>query len=80
MYGDDMDQTQIEKYKELGLNVSYYRRKRGLTQEQLAELLNIERNHVSNVELAKAGVSLDVIFRIADVLEVPVHRLFEFRD
>ena len=80
MYGDDMDQTQIEKYKGLGLNVSYYRRKRGLTQGQLAELLNIERNHVSNVELAKPGVSLDVIFRIADVLEVPVHRLFEFRD
>ncbi len=75
-----MDQTQIEKYKALGANVFYYRRKRELTQEQLAELLGIERNHVSNVELAKAGVSLDVIFRMADVLEVPVHKLFEFRD
>jgi transcriptional regulator with XRE-family HTH domain len=75
-----MDLTQIEKYKALGLNVSYYRRKRELTQEQLAELLSIERNHVSNVELARAGVSLDVIFHMADVLEVPVHKLFEFRD
>ena len=51
-----MDLTQIEKYKALGLNVSYYRRKRELTQEQLAELLSIERNHVSNVELARAGM------------------------
>ena len=75
-----MDLTQIEKYKALGLNVSYYRRKRELTQEQLAELLSIERNHVSNVELARAGVSLEVIFPMADVLEVPVHKLFEFRD
>lgn len=75
-----MDQRQIEKYKALGLNVSYYRRKRELTQEQLAEMLEIERNHVSSIELAKAGTSLDVIFRMADALEVPVHKLFEFRD
>ena len=42
--------------------------------------MEIERNHVSNIELAKAGTSLDVVFRIADALEVPVHKLFEFRD
>lgn len=75
-----MDKLQIEKYEMLGLNVSYYRRKNKLTQEQLAELVNIEPNHVSNIELAKTGASLDVIFRISDVLEVPVHKLFEFRD
>lgn len=80
MYGDCMDRAQIEKYKELGLNVSYYRRKRELTQEQLAERAKVERNHISNVELANSGVSLDVIFRIADALEIPVHKLFEFRD
>ena len=75
-----MDLRQIEKYKAFGLNVSYYRRKRELTQEQLAEILEIERNHVSSIELAKAGTSLDVVFRLADALEVPVHKLFEFRD
>ena len=79
MYGDYMDQTQIEKYKAFGLNVSFYRRKRELTQEQLAELLEIERNHMSNIELAKVGTSLDVVFRLADALEVPVYKLFEFR-
>lgn len=60
--------------------MSYYRRKRKLTQEQLAEMVEIERNHMSSIELAKAGTSLDVIFRMADALEVPVHKLFEFRD
>jgi transcriptional regulator with XRE-family HTH domain len=75
-----MDATQVEKYKLLGLNVAYYRKKCGLTQEQLAELIDADRTHISNVEIARTGVSLDVIFRIADVLEVPVHRLFEFRD
>ena len=31
-------------------------------------------------ELARTGTSLDVIFRIADALEIPVYKLFEFRD
>lgn len=75
-----MDALQIEKYKLLGLNVSYYRRKRKLTQETLAEMVNIDRTHVGNLELARTGTSLDVVFRIADALEVPVHKLFEFRD
>ncbi len=75
-----MDISQIEKYKLLGLNVSYYRRRCGLTQEQLAEMVNIDRTHVGNLELARAGTSLDVVFRISDALEVPVHKLFEFRD
>lgn len=75
-----MDKLQIEKYETLGLNIYYYRRKRKLTQEQLAEMVNVEPNHISNIELAKAGASLDVVFRIADALEVPVHKLFELRD
>jgi len=35
---------------------------------------------LSNIELAKVGASLDAVFRIADTLEAPVHKLFEFRD
>lgn len=75
-----MDMSQLEKYEQLGLNVAYYRRKRKLTQEQLAEKVGIDRTHMSNIELANSGVSLDVLFRLADALEVPVSRLFEFRD
>lgn len=75
-----MDKAQIQKYEIFGLNVSFYRRKRKLTQEQLAEMADIEPNHISNIELAKTGASLDVVFRIADALEVPVHKLFEFRE
>lgn len=75
-----MDKAQIQKYETLGLNVSFYRRKRRLTQERLAEMADIEPNHVSNIELAKSGASLDVVFRLADALEVPVCKLFEIRE
>lgn len=75
-----MDMSQIKKYEILGLNVAYFRRLRKLTQEQLAEMVDVDRTHISNVEIARTGSSLDVIFRISDALEVPVHKLFEFRD
>ena len=76
----NLDIAQIKKYELLGQNVWYYRRRRKLTQEQLAELVGIDRTHMGNIELARAGASLDVIFRIADALELPVHKLFEFRE
>ena len=75
-----MDIKQTRKYELLVLNVAYYRRRNKLTQEQLAELVGIDRTHMGNIELARSGASLDVIFRIADALEIPVYKLFEFRD
>ena len=75
-----MDIKQTRKYELLGLNVAYYRRRNKLTQEQLAELVGIDRTHMGNIELARSGASLDEIFRIADALEIPVYKLFEFRD
>ena len=75
-----MDIKQTRKYELLGLNVAYYRRRNKLTQEQLAELVGIDRTHMGNIELARSGASLDVIFRIADALEILVYKLFEFRD
>ena len=75
-----MDINQIKKYRKLGLNVAYYRKEKGYTQLQLAELLDIDRSHMGNIELANSGVSLDVLFRMSDLLEVPIYKFFEFRD
>ena len=35
-----------ERYRALGLNIAYYRKLRGMTQEQLAEKAEIGRAHV----------------------------------
>jgi len=75
-----LDVNQIEKYTKLGLNISYYRKAKGYTQLQLSELLNIDRTHIGNIELANSGVSLDILFKISDLLKVPVNKFFEFRD
>ena len=74
-----MDKTYQNQYKQLGLNVSYYRKSRGYTQMQLAELLKIDRSHMSAIEFATVGASLDVIFRLCEVLDVTPKELFDFR-
>ncbi len=69
-----------ELYQQFGLNVVYYRKKKRLSQTQLAELVDIHRTYVSAIELGKVSVSFDVLFRLANVLEVPVSKLFELRE
>lgn len=66
-------------YEQFGLNVVYYRKRKKLTQLQLAELADIDRSHVSAIELGKVGVSFDVIFKLAEVLDVTPKDLFDFR-
>ena len=69
-----------ELYQQFGLNVVYYRKKKRLSQTQLAELADIHRTYVSAIELGKVSVSFDVLLRLAQVLEVPVSKLFEIRE
>lgn len=78
-FGDENEIRSKQKYRLLGLNIAYYRKLNGYTQESLAEKLDIDRTTVSKIELANAGVSLDVIFDIADLFEIPVEKLFVFR-
>lgn len=75
-----MQQQQREKYKCLGLNISYYRKQRGLSQSRLAELVNISRTHMSRIETADCAVSLDVVFEICDALGIKPDKLFDFRE
>ncbi len=74
-----MKQEYKALYEKFGLNVVYYRKRKRLTQLQLAELVDIDRSHISAIELGNVGVSLDVIFRLCEVLEITPKELFNFR-
>lgn len=74
-----MQQKHYESYKMLGLNISYYRKLRGLSQMKLAEKIDISRTHMSRIENNDCAVSLDVIFNIANALDISTAKLFEFR-
>ena len=63
-----------------GLNVFYYRKQKRLTQLQLAELVDVDRSHISAIELGNVGVSFDVLFKLCEVLEVTPKEMFDFRE
>lgn len=67
-------------YEKFGLNVVYYRKRKKLTQLQRAELVEIDRSHISAIELGNVGVSMDVIFKMCEVLGIAPKDLFDFRD
>lgn len=70
------------EYLQLGLKIAYYRKLRGLTQEELAERVDRTPAFIGHVEapnISKA-VSLDTLFAIAAVLDVPVYKFFLFDD
>ena len=67
-------------YEQFGLNVVYYRKRRKMTQLQLAELVKIDRSHISAIELGNVGVSFDVVFKLCDVLGIKPKELFDFRE
>ena len=74
-----MEREHSEEYRKLGLNIAYYRKEKHLSQIRLAEKIDISRTHMSRIENNDCAVSLDVIFRIAKALDIPVSKLFECR-
>ena len=76
-----MDNKYINKFRIIGLNIAYYRKLRGLTQLQLAELVNVSRTHISNIEAPNmpTSMSLEKLFDIADVLNIPPSYLLDDR-
>ena len=69
-----------DMYEKFGLNVVYYRKRLKITQLQLAELVDVDRSHISAIELGKVGVSFDVVFKLAEVLQITPKDLFDFRE
>lgn len=67
------------KYKEVGLKIAYYRKKKGYTQTQLAEMVGISSNYLSLIERGNKGQSylMETLFKIAEALEVNANDLLE---
>lgn len=75
-----MDSKYVEQYRKFGLNVVYYRKMMWLTQEELAELLDISRSHIGMIELGNVGISFDLLFRMCEVFKIKPKDLFDFKD
>lgn len=69
-----------ERLVKIGLNIAYYRKLKGLSQEQLAEAAEISRQWLGQVEAPGlvTPISLDSLFSIADALRVEPAVILDF--
>lgn len=60
-----------------GLAVRRLRTDKGVSQEGFADLCELHRTYISDIELGKRNVSLENIDRIAKALGITITKLFE---
>ncbi len=83
-----MDEIQ-QLYKVLGRNIKYYRelhnidkpRSERISQEKLAEFIEMSPSLISNMESEKIsqGISVATLWKISKVLNVSIEKFFEQR-
>ena len=69
-----METEYREQFIKFGLKVQYYRKLRNMTQEAFADEIGKSWSFVAKIESPTRafGVSMETLFKIAEVLQVPV--------
>lgn len=77
-----MKSIYAEQYRQIGLKIAYYRKLRGITQEELAEQVGLTPAYIGHLEAPNIpkALSLDTLFDIAAVLDVAPQKFLTFED
>lgn len=62
--------------KVFGTNLKKYRTEKKLSQEKFAELCDLHRTYISDIECFRRSISLENIQKIADALGIDTYKLF----
>ena len=66
--------------KLLGERIKRLRKNRGLTQEQLSEIIDITPRNLSRIEVGESFVSADTLDKIIEALSVTAEELFAYEN
>lgn len=75
-----MEMTYHDKLVKLGLNIVYYRKLKGYSQMQLAEIIDCSRNQIGRIERGKTAPSFKLLHKICTELDTTEKQLFDFKD
>lgn len=68
----------METKELLGLKIKELRKQKKLTQEKLAEILDLDIGYISKLEVGRNFPTIGTLERIANALEVELYELFQF--
>lgn len=64
-------------YKRLGERIISERKKKNLSQEQLAFLSDLDRTYLARIEEGKANPSVRVLHKLSRILKIKIKKLLE---
>ena len=73
-----MDFNQFRK--RIGLKIKYYRGLRDFTQAYVAEMISCDESYVSLIENGHTNISLPMIYKISNALNISASKLFDIED
>lgn len=73
-----MKYAYLPKYQDLGFAVVRARKLKGMTQQDLADAMNVSYETISRIENANTGISSDMLFALSEALETPLYELFRY--
>jgi transcriptional regulator with XRE-family HTH domain len=62
----------------LAERIKRLRRERGLTQEELSDLLGMNTSYITQVEAKQQGLSLPMVYRLAKIFHLSLQEFFSF--
>lgn len=68
----------MSRAKLLGQNIKKYRTLKGLTQNELAEYVDLSREYIADIERGLKNISLKKLYKIVDVLNIKCSDLINF--
>lgn len=66
--------------RRIGLKIKYYRKLRNLTQAVLAELVACDENYISLIENGHKNVSLKMVYKISNALNISASKFFDIEE
>lgn len=68
----------MNKRELIGLRIKELRKRKGLSQEELAEKAETSANYLSRMERGTENPTLDMLIKISDALAVEMWEIFDF--
>ena len=61
-----------QQRQRIGTDIADLRKQRGMTQQQVADIAQMQRNHISRIEAGRYSVGFDTLQTIAEALDADI--------
>ncbi len=61
--------------KKFGERLRYYRKRKGISQDKLALVANIDRSYLGRIERGEVNITLEKLYQLSEVLECDAKEL-----